>query len=57
MCLADISACKFSYSDGQTWQTSWDESRGQLPVALKVDYRFRDEDKDREFMVNIPIGP
>ena len=56
-CLGDISVCKFSYSDGTAWEDSWGQEKGSFPLAIKVSFRFRDEDKEREFVVNIPISP
>ena len=57
VCLAGISDCKFSYSDGLTWETSWGEDKGHLPLAIKVSFRFKDEDRQRESVVKIPISP
>jgi len=57
VCLDGLSVCKFSYSDGEVWQSFWDENSAKLPKAIKMNFKFKDEDKEREFVVNIPIGP
>lgn len=57
VCLKELSECSFSYSDGQTWKTDWDEDMGQLPRMIKISFKFRDENKERESVVNIPISP
>jgi|GEM_PF-2405423 len=54
--LSNLSECRFSYSDGLTWKESWDENTLQFPKAIKMTYKFQDEDKQREFVVNIPIS-
>jgi len=54
--LEDLSECKFSYWDGQTWKTSWDKVN-QLPQQVKMNFRFGDDKKEQEFAVNIPVGP
>ncbi len=57
ICLEGLSDCKFSYSDGQSWETTWGESKGDTPRAIKINFKFQGEDKDREFVVNVPISP
>lgn len=57
ICISELSECKFSYSDGQTWKTTWEEKTGQVPRMIKIDFKFKNETKEREFVVNIPISP
>lgn len=57
VCLEDLSDCKFSYSDGGTWQESWDETKEEFPRMIKITFKFQGENQEREFLVNIPISP
>ena len=54
--LEGLSDWRFSYWDGQTWQSSWSKI-DQLPKTVKIDFRFGEDKKEQEFLVNIPIGP
>ena len=53
--LEGLSDWKFSYWDGGAWQNVWDKTE-QLPKAVKMNFRFADETKEEEFVVNIPVG-
>lgn len=53
--LEGLSDYRFSYWDGGAWQSSWGKT-GQLPKAVKINFRFADETKEQEFVVNIPVG-
>jgi hypothetical protein len=55
-CLEGIDVCRFSYFDGSAWLDRWEEE-GDLPRAVKINFRYRDESREREFVVNIPISP
>jgi len=54
--LEDLSEWKFSYWDGQDWQSSWTKTN-QLPQMVKVNFKFTTDNKEQEFIENIPIGP
>jgi len=54
--LEDLSDWKFSYWDGLLWQNSWDRA-DQLPRQVKVNFKFAIDNKEQEFVVNIPVGP
>lgn len=54
--LENLGDCKFSYWDGSTWQSSWSEDKGKLPRMIKINFKFSDEAKDQEFVVNIPVS-
>ena len=54
--LEGLSDWRFSYWDGAAWQSAWEET-GQLPKAVKINFRFGDVQKEEEFVVNIPVGP
>lgn len=56
ICLADLIECRFSYSDGKTWQENWDENKAVPPRMIKLIFKFKEENKEREFLVNIPIS-
>ena len=56
-CLEGLTNCNLSYSDGQAWTNSWDANKGQIPRAVKINFKFQGEDKLREFIVNIPTNP
>jgi len=55
--LDSLSQCKFSYNDLGAWQDSWDEDMDHIPSAIKMSFKFKDEEQLREFVVNIPISP
>lgn len=57
ICLGALSECNFSYSDGKDWKASWEQNSGQLPRLLKIDFKFKNETKERDFVVNIPVSP
>jgi prepilin-type N-terminal cleavage/methylation domain-containing protein len=54
--LSNISSCGFSYSDGENWQPTWEETRPQFPQAVKINFKFNDETSEREFIVTIPVS-
>jgi len=54
--LENLGDCKFSYWDGLAWQNSWSEDKGVLPRAIKINFKFSDETKEEEFVVNIPVS-
>lgn len=54
--LEDLSDWRFSYWDGGVWQSAWDKT-DQLPKTVKINFRFGDDKKEQEFVVNIPVGP
>ncbi|MBI4972199.1 MAG: prepilin-type N-terminal cleavage/methylation domain-containing protein [Candidatus Omnitrophica bacterium] len=54
--LENLAACKFSYHDGAAWLESWDENKTGLPRAIKISFKFKDEDKERELLVNVPVS-
>jgi hypothetical protein len=54
--LENLSDCRFSYWDGSSWQTSWDQNRGELPRMIKINFKFADETKEQEFLVNVPVS-
>lgn len=56
-CIGDLSACRFSYSDGESWKTDWDENIEGVPLMLKINFQVKNESQEREFLVNIPISP
>jgi len=53
--LDNLSSCVFSYSDGVDWLASWDDAK-KFPKAIKIDFKFKDDDRNREFIVNIPLS-
>lgn len=55
--LENLSDCRFSYWDGQTWQTDWNENLRQLPRMIKINFKFSDETKEQEFLMHIPVSP
>ncbi len=55
-CIAGLSECKFNYNNGSAWSDSWDQSLGQLPRRIKIDFKFTGESKTRELIVNIPVS-
>ena len=57
VCLKELSECSFSYSDGQTWKTSWDQASAYIPQMLKINFKFKKAPKGEEFLINIPISP
>jgi type II secretion system protein J len=54
--LEGLSDWRFSYWDGRAWQSAWDKT-GQLPKSVKINFRFKDEQKEGEFVINIPVSP
>ena len=54
--LEGLSDWRFSYWDGGAWQSAWEET-GQLPKTVKINFRFKDEQKEGEFVINIPVSP
>lgn len=54
--LEGLSDWRFSYRDGGAWQSAWDKT-DQLPKTVKINFRFADETKEEEFVVNIQVGP
>jgi hypothetical protein len=56
-CLDKISDCQFSYSDGLAWKDTWSKDKGTHPTMVKITFRFSDETKERDFVVNIPLSP
>jgi hypothetical protein len=57
ICLEGISACRFNYYDGTSWQDRWEESKNEIPKAIRVTFKFPDEEREREFVAYIPISP
>jgi hypothetical protein len=57
ICLDNLSDCRFNYSDGKAWLMHWEEDMGQIPKAIKIYFKFSEEEQEREFIVNIPISP
>lgn len=56
VCLDGLSDCKFSYSDGQAWFDSWDQNNDELPGLIKVSFKFKGEDSEREFIAQVPVS-
>ena len=54
--LKNLTACSFSYSDGNAWRDAWDETNPEFPQAVKVSFKFNGDDRQRELVVNIPIS-
>ncbi|MFA4889077.1 MAG: prepilin-type N-terminal cleavage/methylation domain-containing protein [Candidatus Omnitrophota bacterium] len=54
--LKNLVSCRFSYSNGTVWQDSWEEDRGVFPKTVKINFRFKEEPSEQEFIVNIPIS-
>lgn len=52
--LSNLSGCRFSFWDGQTWQDTWQE--GGLPKTIKINFKFEDEKAEQEFIASIPVG-
>ncbi len=57
VCLDKLADCKFSYNDGTAWKDAWDKDTGSHPNMVKITFRFNDEEKMRNFVVNIPVSP
>ena len=57
LCLEGVRTCHFSYFDGSVWQERWEESREEIPKAIKISFKFQEEDQEKEFIVHIPISP
>lgn len=55
-CLENIAECKFSYSDGTAWKDTWSKDNPNPPRIIKIDFKFKEEDKAHEFIVNIPVS-
>jgi len=55
-CLENIVECKFSYSDGNIWQDSWSKENASPPRSIKISFKFKEDDKAHEFIVNIPVS-
>lgn len=55
--LDGLADCRFSYSDGKTWNANWSIEEQGLPQMVKLNFRFRDEEAEGEFVVNIPVSP
>lgn len=55
-CMENLGECVFSYSDGAAWKDSWSKTLSEPPMMIKVDFKFKDEDKRRQFVVNIPVS-
>lgn len=53
--LEGLSDWRFSYWDGQAWEAHWAEN-GQLPRAIKINFRFLDRQTEEEYVVNIPVS-
>jgi type II secretory pathway pseudopilin PulG len=53
-CLESLQGCSFSYSDGAVWRSAWNPADG-LPKAVKLAFTFRDDDKEHEFLANVPV--
>jgi hypothetical protein len=56
-CLEGLSECRFSYSDGSTWKSDWDENLKDVPRMIRLVFKFKDEEKVRELVVNVPVSP
>ncbi|MGE5197003.1 MAG: type II secretion system protein GspJ [Deltaproteobacteria bacterium] len=54
--LDNLSKCGFAYSDGAKWKENWEEDTQQFPRAIKINFKFKDEDREHEFIVNIPVS-
>lgn len=55
-CISGLGECKFSYSNGTSWSTYWDQGMGQLPRMIKINFKFSGDTKERELIVNIPVS-
>lgn len=56
ICLDGLSECSFSYSDGVTWFSSWEENKEELPRAIKIIFKFTGDTQEREFVVRVPVS-
>jgi hypothetical protein len=55
-CLEEVAECRFSYSDGSSWKTQWPKDSPEPPRAVRINFKFRGDDKERELVVNIPVS-
>ena len=53
--LSNLSDCRFSFWDGQMWKNAWQETE-VLPKMLKINFKFKDEKIEQEFIASIPVG-
>jgi prepilin-type N-terminal cleavage/methylation domain-containing protein len=53
----NIQSTKYEFFDGTDWQTVWDtrtQGTKRLPAAVRVTYRFSDEETDHIIVVRLP---
>jgi prepilin-type N-terminal cleavage/methylation domain-containing protein len=54
---ADIESTKYEFFDGNDWVTTWDtrtQATKRLPAAVRITYKFTDEQSTRVMVVRIP---
>jgi len=54
--LKNLASCTFSYSNGTGWQDAWPEDAKDFPKMVKINFQFKDDPAEQEFIVNIPIS-
>lgn len=55
-CLKGLVECRFSYGDGQTWKSNWDQGTEGIPRMVRLEFRGKDDPETREFLAHIPVS-
>ncbi|MFH1414449.1 MAG: type II secretion system protein GspJ [Candidatus Omnitrophota bacterium] len=56
VCLDNLVDCRFSYSDGSTWEADWSGKHSELPRTIKLIFKHSDDPEPKEVLVNIPVS-
>jgi hypothetical protein len=61
MISPNLSQIGFEFFDGQNWDQSWDSrsqtpAPGRMPAAVRITYRFKGDNYDHVFVVNVPAS-
>jgi prepilin-type N-terminal cleavage/methylation domain-containing protein len=54
---SDVESTKYEFFDGNDWVTTWDtrtQATKRLPAAVRITYKFTDEENTRVMVVRIP---